>query len=335
MLLQCRYDKSDPSLPCNYCERIRLPCGPKKFAPARERSQIVEPGAYTSSPQSPDDIRSSRILGRQNPSFVTNLQDASPWYGLPSKLSDLARQLEIENPDANIQQILELANLRVYPPTRPQATISVAPSIQQTPPGSANPRALSPFNTPSNGGSTQEQRRHSGSTRMSFPGNQWPQLSQASSLQGSLADNATPGSIQDRRVSQPQGSSQRQASSRHPVLSQHQTLSQHQVQFHNPVAVHPQGAPSPAGSFNNTSRGNTPTQHYQQSQSSFQAPRLPPSPQNVYPHQLVSGQQAHDDNQHSGLSSPEVRPPVPTPPPTSEVNPTQTVQGWYLFDPPN
>lgn len=267
---------------------------------------------------------------------MTNLQDPSPWYGLPSKLSDLARQLETANPNANIQQILELANERVYTAIRrhaPQA-ISMAPSNQQTPSGSANPRALSPFNTPSNSGSTQEQRRHSGSTRMSFPGNQWP-LSQASSPQGSSADNATPGSIQDRRVSQPQGSSQRQASSRHQVLSQHQTLSQHQVQFHNPAAVHQQGAPSPAVSFNNTSRGNTPTQLYQPSQSSFQAPRLPPSPQNLYPHQLVSGQQAHDDDQHSGLSSPEVRPPVPTPPPTSEVNPTQTVQGWYLLDPPN
>jgi hypothetical protein len=331
-LPQCNYEKENPSSPCVYCHRARLPCGPKRYAPARELSQIRQPGEYTPTPQSPDANRSPRLVHQQNPNFTINLQDATAWHTQPAKLSDLARQLEMKYPHETIYEILERANKTVNPEARRldvlQSTVSMGPSIQETPPGSANLQATSPFNLPRSSGSTQEQRRLSVPPRLSFTNNQWGELSQADPSQGSSSDNSIPGSIQNRRLSQPQGSPQQ------PMSSRQQASSQHQVAFRGPAPADPQGTLSPAVSFNQTSHGNTPVQVYQQSQPPFQA-QHPSSSQNLYSSPLVPGQHPHGDNQNPALSSPGIRSPVPNRSPTEEENSVQTIQGQYTREPPN
>jgi hypothetical protein len=325
MLLQCHYDKNDPSSPCVYCRRTGLSCGTKTFAPAREQAESLGRGEYATGPQSPGATRPRP----SNPGFVANLPEPTTWHELPSTLSELARQLESNNLGQNIFQILELANDVVRRHRDLQATISRRSSIQQIQQGVANPGVPSPFSTQGISGSTREQGRNSGPARPPFVGTQWPQFPQAPSTHGSPSDNATPGSIQDRRVSQPQLSSQQQ------VASRHQVLPQHQVPLHHPYPTHSQGTPSPAVSFNNPNAGHIQAQLYPQSQPPFQAQHQPSSPNNLYPPPPASHQQSHSDNQSSGLSSPGAQSRGPAPSPTPEVNSTQTFEGWYLFDQPN
>ena len=263
---------------------------------------------------------------------MATLQAPTLWSDLPPRISRIATDVEAEPPTLTLLRFLENVTQRVrdrLSQAEAQQLIIPRPPSSQRTPTTANPQALSPFDTPRNSGSAQDQRQHSGPTRLSISGNQWPQPSQAPSPHGSSSDNATPGSIPDRRLSHAQISSQRQVSSRHQVLPQHQ------VPAHNLFQMHVQGTPSPGVSFNNTTTGSTPTQHYQQSQPSFQAQHQPTSPQTLYPPQTGSvQQQPHGDNQNPGLSPPGLQTGGSTSP-TSEVNPTQTLEGWYFLDRPN
>lgn len=165
--LQCSY--IDPDLPCDYCARQNLECGPKGLASTR----YVHTGRDQGHPYAVPEQRSPS-LGRspgaaQQFSFPGPLRDPETWIERSStqRLSDIVIRLESQNPRMNIFEILRLANQEVASfrgssssPQRPVQSRESS-SAHNTPPASANPRAQSPIppfhNSASNTGN-QERR---------------------------------------------------------------------------------------------------------------------------------------------------------------------------------